>query len=169
MSNLTKEVCACCSKNINIGQIVMECENCNEIIHGRCYKKAGYTVVNDNWLCCCCASNHTTRYNPFKILYDEADQPNCVSSETLQSLQNINNILNSCKSYEKAAFNELALNIAPEEKNSLLFSSYFLNIDGNLTNFDSFTAELHQLKHHFSVVGLAETNCDQNNKELDMI
>ena len=39
---------------------------------------------------------------------------------------------------------------------NLDFSSYFLNIDGNLTNFDSLSVELDNCKHKFSVIGLAE-------------
>ena len=47
-----------------------------------------------------------------------------------------------------------------------LFSSYFVNIDGNHTNFDEFSIELHELKHTFSVIGLAETNCNPCHKNL---
>ena len=49
---------------------------------------------------------------------------------------------------------------------NLLFSTYFLNIDGNKTNFDRLSAELAVIKHKFSVVALAETNTDACNKDL---
>ena len=48
---------------------------------------------------------------------------------------------------------------------NLLFSTYFLNIDGNKTNFDRLSAELAVIKHKFSVVALAETNTDECNKD----
>ena len=37
-------------------------------------------------------------------------------------------------------------------------SSYFLNIDGNKSNFNSLVAELHRIGHKFTAIGLAETN-----------
>ena len=37
-------------------------------------------------------------------------------------------------------------------------SAYFLNIDGNASNFDNFLVECKKYKHSFSVIGLAETN-----------
>ena len=49
---------------------------------------------------------------------------------------------------------------------NLLFSTYFLNIDGNKTNFDRLSAELAVIKHKFAVVALAETNTDECNKDL---
>ena len=50
-------------------------------------------------------------------------------------------------------------------KKSLL-STYFYNIDGNASNFDAFVTELHQIENKFSILGLAETNCNPNNKDL---
>ena len=49
---------------------------------------------------------------------------------------------------------------------NLLFSTYFLNIDENKTNFDRLSAELAVIKHKFSVIALAETNTDECNKDL---
>ena len=41
---------------------------------------------------------------------------------------------------------------------SQMLSTMFLNIDGNLTNFDQLSAELNCFKHKFTAIGLAETN-----------
>ena len=75
-----------------------------------------------------------------------------------------------CKSYSKSQSNELmANNLNQKHKGqaqNLLFSTYFLNIDGNKTNFDRLSAELAVIKHKFSVVALAETNTDECNKDL---
>ena len=38
-----------------------------------------------------------------------------------------------------------------------------MNIDGNYTNFDSFSVELDRYEHKFSVIGIAETNVDKCN------
>ena len=45
-------------------------------------------------------------------------------------------------------------------------SSLFLNIDGNKSNFDSFAVNIRRIWHKFSVIGLAETNVDPQNKDL---
>ncbi len=46
------------------------------------------------------------------------------------------------------------------------FSSYFINIDGNGTNFNSFCVELKRIQHDFSVIAIAETNTDVEQKNL---
>ena len=74
-------------------------------------------------------------------------------------------ILNSCKSYDAMTFNKLLL-LEDRQTSSSVFSSYFLNIDGNATNFESFITELHRLNNNFMVLGLAETNCTSDNKSL---
>ena len=45
-------------------------------------------------------------------------------------------------------------------------SVLFNNIDGNASNFDNFVAEISQYKHKFSVIALAETNIDEESKDL---
>ncbi|MCP4459949.1 MAG: endonuclease/exonuclease/phosphatase family protein, partial [Cytophagales bacterium] len=49
------------------------------------------------------------------------------------------------------------------------FSSYFINIDGNNTNFDTLLTELKRINHSFSVIGIAETNTDEPLKDLYQI
>ena len=53
--------------------------------------------------------------------------------------------------------------------NTSIFSSLFLNIDGNRTNFDNFLIELDRFDFKFSAIGLAETNIDAYNKDLYQI
>ena len=36
---LTKELCAVCGRDIKLGQAIVECETCCEILHGTCLKK----------------------------------------------------------------------------------------------------------------------------------
>ena len=109
MTVIVKEQCIYCEKNVNIGQMFTECENCKVVVHGKCHKKAGYRIIDNNWLCCNCIEEYTTCYNPFKELFNDGDDPNSVPIDTLNYLQNINNILNSCKSYETETFNDLSL------------------------------------------------------------
>ena len=46
------------------------------------------------------------------------------------------------------------------------FSTVFLNIDGNQSNFDQLVAELAGTSIKFSAIGLAETNIAECNKDL---
>ena len=96
------------------------------------------------------------------------DCTNNISNDVMHSLHNITNILNSCKSYNKQQFNNLlhSPQLINPNKNRTLFSTYFHNIDGNATNFDTMVVELHQLECSFSVIGLTETNCNPVNKNL---
>ena len=173
MLNLSKEKCGCCDKFINIGQFILECEQCTSIIHAKCYKPSEYKCVDNLWLCPLCSKSHLQRYNPFNALlsnytnkvhssgksYDDES-----SSDATDTIQNVSNILNTCKSYSKKEINSMISDISSEGNS--LFSSYFVNIDGNHTNFDEFSIELHELKHAFSVIGLAETNCNPCHKNL---
>ena len=166
MFNIPKEKCGCCDKFINIGQFILECEQCTSVIHAKCYKLAEFKNIDNLWLCTLCSTKHTQRYNPFVTLHDKDhtkfydNEP----SDSIDCIQSISDILNDCRSYTKSEINNLINDIS--EKEFSLFSTYFLNIDGNYTNFDEFSVELHALTHKFSVIGIAETNCDPNHKDL---
>ena len=68
-------------------------------------------------------------------------------------IQKLSDILESCKSYTTKDLNtDTKLQFA---KN---FSMLFQNIDGNRTNFDTFSVEIDRIANKFSVIGLAETN-----------
>ena len=70
------------------------------------------------------------------------------------------NSINELNKYTKENLNDI--------DNSKIdnFSTLFLNIDGNKTNFDAFTVDVHRMDHKFSVIGLAETNVDPEHKDL---
>jgi hypothetical protein len=163
-NQLVKEVCSGCGKNINIGQSTTECTKCSKLVHSKCLKKANFTVVNDNQYCGLCHHTIPIRYNPFRDITltqnhiqesDENDDHfyNNDFVETVDDIMNASNILEQCKSYSASEISSL---IKPE----IDFTAFFYNIDGNKTNFDCLAAELHTLKHNFSVVGVAETNIE---------
>ena len=170
MLNLPKEHCGCCHKSISIGQTILECDLCNIIIHGKCYKNSKFSNVDLLWLCESCAIAHEPRYNPFKSAYSAMN----VDSEAfydedpadyIDLLQTMSELLDGCNSYSKCELDDLIDKIH-ESSDASLFSSYFLNIDGNSTNFDEFAIDLNKTKQHFSVIGLAETNTDSCNQGL---
>ena len=115
-------------------------------------------------------SNTTTSYNPFKTAYSVAGGNNEAfydedPTDYIDTLQVMSVLLDKCKSYNKHEFNHMISEIK-EPENASLFSSYFLNIDGNNSNFDELVLELNQTAVKFSVIGLAETNIDSCNKDL---
>ena len=79
----------------------------------------------------CISSQDIIHYNPFfDILKHESDsffdnEP----TEYIESIQELSEILENCKSYGKDQFNDMAQKIEIEHKNkNSLFSTYFYNI-----------------------------------------
>ena len=171
---LIKEVCECCKKNINIGQAITECDECNCIIHTNCFKKAKFQTINNRSYCHNCKEKIERVYNPFESLcransdndYNDRHY-NTEIGDSFEELSTISQLLNNCTRYKTISdFNKSLLieNIALENKK---FSVMFQNIDGNKTNFDNFAINIEkQFKHKFSVIGLAETNINPTNKDL---
>ena len=85
-------------------------------------------------------------------------------TEFIESVEILSKILEDCESFGNNTHNFNRLVHTRELQNK--FSSIFLNIDGNKTNFDSFAATLNTINHKFSVVALAETNIESSNKDL---
>ena len=143
------------------------------MLHASCFKKSDLIVVDEKVFCKKCLKTTETlihKYNPFTIItksesnkfYD--DEP----SDYIESVSEISKILEQCSIFSAKQFNDLiAKNSVISSKSN--FSSFFLNVDGNLSNFDSFVAELERYQHRFSVIGIAETNTDQCNSELYQI
>ena len=170
MRALSKEVCGCCCKSINIGQAISECLSCSIIIHSRCYRQALFKIINNKSYCQNCSENIKHIYNPFECMCQSMDsndfsqQYNDEIGTTFEDIPKISSILNSCLRNETISeFNELLTRNNLTENN---FSVLFQNIDGNRSNFDNFAVKINMLQHGFSVIGLAETNIDPNNKDL---
>ena len=151
MIPLQKERCGCCHKNINIGQSISVCHECNCVIHTKCYKLSNFDKINNNIFCENCRTEVVIRYNPYKHNVEDDDE----NSDVSKTLQTMNNILENCKSYTIGDVNDIPSCDFVEN-----MSSFFLNLDGNQTNFDNMIVELEQFKHKFSIIGIAETNTD---------
>ena len=167
--NIRKEVCGPCNKFINIGQPILECELCFTAIHTKCYKKASFSPHNGIWTCQTCFKDASLRYNPYSLSdidHDKFYDDDGAYDDTI--IQKISEVLQSCKSYVVKDLNKLLIEqnsgthdtSNTDGKQLTQFSSYFLNIDGNKTNFEHLNVELKRIKHDFSVIALAETNVD---------
>jgi hypothetical protein len=171
MRTLKKEACTYCSKNINIGQAVVECKLCNIPIHARCHKKAGFVLINNKFYCQNCSLDVEPIYNPFEdiasISESNSDHDKHYENDitdVFDELETMRNLLNSCKSLGSAS--DLNRQLQLLDINDCNFSTMFKNIDGNKSNFDSFAVDMQQVEHSFSVIGLAETNLDPSIGEL---
>ena len=70
-------------------------------------------------------------------------------------------ILENCKNYSIHEFNsELSEKLTDSE------GMFFINIDGNKSNFDSLSTELSRVKYDFPIIALAETNIDPDESSV---
>ena len=170
MTQLTakKEVCGCCAKNIQIGQSIIECKKCINIIHTKCYKKSIFKDINGLYYCGNCQPLIPTRYNPFKQNLsgsnshsdDESDHfYNENIYETVDCLNRASQVLELCQE-------TTADTVQSYFDDHTDFSTFFYNVDGLKSNFDCLAAEISQLKNKFSVIGFAETNVEPEHSSL---
>ena len=127
--------------------------------------------IRENWYCVSCVNKYDIkRYNPFLDIIDNIKHDKAYDNEPLDFVEvheNLSNILEDCRNHTRYELNHYVNFNKITNKNS--FSSYFLNIDGNKTNFDNLVAELPLYDAEFSVIGLAETNTDSANKDTFII
>ena len=135
------------------------CSNCNSIAHEKCAQKTfKFDQIHETWRCWQCNLNQVNRYNPFNKLYRDKHLPD--DSNATDEIDSISQILNSCKSYTLKDIDSLTNEI--EAKFPIIFN----NINGAASNFDSFTTELGLCRTEFSIIGIAETNLDEEHGKL---
>lgn len=175
---LKREVCKCCLKNIMFGQSITECNKCTSVIHTKCFKKSKFCIKNNLSYCSDCSGKITSVYNPFKVISNTSSTNSASDSdksyeqelsEVFGDLSTASRLLDKCENFDSiATLNKMtdSLRIGIETPTETKLSTLFQNIDGNKSNFDNFTVLMHQIKHKFSVIGLAETNVEPTNKDL---
>ena len=167
---LKKETCEYCSKFILVGQQSVICNKCKIIQHGKCSSK-NFSYIRENWYCASCVNKYDiNRYNPFLDIIDNIKHDKTYDNEPLDFVEvheNLSNILEDCRNHTRYELNHYINFNKITNQNS--FSSYFLNIDGNKTNFDNLVVELQLFDTNFSVIGLAETNTNSANKDAFII
>ena len=170
---ILKEVCEPCCKSINIGQPLLECEICRTAIHAKCFKAAKFSPVDNMWMCKNCSQNITPRYNPFSKLITESDSEKFYDDEGTgddTGLEHLSHLLSNCNNYTASTLDATIDQLGPNNSSGNSFlSTYFVNIDGNGTNFDNLLVDLHRIKHKFAIIGIAETNTDQPLQDLYQI
>ena len=167
IARIPKETCQPCKKFINIGQPLLECEKCSTAIHTKCHKSGRFSCINNQWLCQDCQGSILPRYNPFAYINAglQSDKFHENDNEGIdEMLQCVVSIHESCQPYDIKELDKLTEHLKHQDNSPL--STIFLNIDGNLSNFNTFLVELKRLKHSFPVIGLAETNVDEPLKDL---
>ena len=156
---LKKEVCQPCGRFINIGHLLLECENCEIIIHAHCHKTAKFMCMNELWVCSTCQTTIEPRYNPFKSLCEvDQDSDKFYNDDGTHgdiTLQSMSSILESCAKYTKLELKKIIERLQENTDNKaahVTASTFFLNIDGNKTNFDHLLLELKSLYHEFTAI-----------------
>ena len=157
----SKEGCHCCSKNVLKHHAIVVCDHCQKIAHGKCASKSyNFNHLDESWSCWECTSTALKRYNPFSSLrYNKYDNN---SMEAFSELNHVDQLLQNCVPHSISYINSLLS--LDTHKNNL--SVFYNNIDGVASNFDNLSAELSPMKSKFSIITLAETNLDVENKDL---
>ncbi len=164
--NVIREKCPDCEMEILCHNKIMLCQGCNEIYHAECSEQTfKFDHMRQIWICNKCENFGLQRYNPFdSISYDKYD-PN--TAECDEDIETLSNVLKNCSFYDKTNLDCLTKEMKSKGKKYL--SLLFNNIDGNASNFDHFVANISQYKEKFDVVALAETNINEENKDLFQI
>ena len=118
------------------------------------------------FICNSCNEAENHKYNPF-FSVDKGDSVKFYDIDPLDVIDSVNqisNILDKCSLYSIPEVNKIFSSAT--ELSTEKFSTLFLNIDGNKSNFDRFVSELETYTEQFSVIGLAETNIDPSQKNL---
>ena len=171
---VTRKICRKCQKQIYIGNRNVVCNKCNSIFHKICAKN--HTQMYRNQLYCktCIEIHEILRYNPFfdtlKEISENHDSIFLAENEphdSFEILEPMSTILENCKQYTIDEFCKFGSQADSKPENS--FSCHFLNIDGNASSFDTFAITLNKITPKFSVIGIAETNIEEENKNLYML
>lgn len=124
-----------------------------------------------------CSSEIDYVYNPFRKL-NYTEKCDCDDdkfyglelNDIVDDITKISDVLENCKSYNNLTDLDNSIRtLTPNGAGDSIsdrFSTLFLNLDGNKSNFDMLAVDIRRLKYNFSVIGLAETNTDPSNKNL---
>ena len=168
---VNRQTCEHCCKQIYTHNPVIACPTCPLIIHSKCVANGNFIIGEGSggcskWYCRdCYETQGLKRYNPFfECIEMDPMHRNDDEANNMECILEISTMLHNCNPY---SIEELNSKVRCDTAKQ--FSTFFLNIDGNATNFDPFVAELQLYQNKFSVIALAETNIDQCNENMYQI
>ena len=128
-------------------------------VHSKCLRRSKFINNCSKWFCENCHEQLTPRYNPFSN-WSGTESSKHFSDDCGDDALKISKTLDRCESFNTKSLNSKILSITSDSSlhNSDLIPTFFLNIDGNPTNFDHLLVILKALGHNFSSIGIAETN-----------
>ena len=142
-TQLKYESCACCSRPIRTGHPFIICAKCDSCIHKKCSNRDNIIHIRGQNFCSNCVEIHDIhRYNPFFQTTQSDDQDHHYDTEPADYIESINSISNTLENCQRYSISDINSKIMALPANENFFSTYFLNIDGNLTNFDNFTLDI---------------------------
>ena len=156
MIALIKEVCGHCQRSVSLGQHLLECTECNNIVHKKCCDTSKF--INSEFYCKNCEHLAVKRYNPFNLDFQNDE------IEDSDILFNFTQRLETCKAHKVNDFNNSFSDLLSEH-----MSIFFQNIDGAKSNFDSLVLSLECFTKKFPIIALAETNICPKQGELFQI
>ena len=172
IDKIQREVCVDCNKNILIGQRYLECHDCPKIIHKICFRASKFRLYNAHYICPDCANIKVKHYNPFKELASshgpptrDSDHDKFYSEDFVETFSCVNK---ASETLDKCSYHKMKSKFLAEYNNNDLcnFRTMFYNIDGNRSNFDTFSTELQTQRIDYSVIALAETNISKDKGDL---
>ena len=130
------------------------------------------TYRNNSYCKNCLKCKDIIRYNPYfhslQHSLQDCDKPylqNQSSRNSIDSLTPLSAILENCTNKSVQEFNSISSSLFEDEKAQNTLSCKFLNIDGNLKNFDTLLTTLKFINQDFSIIALAETNINPELKD----
>ena len=112
---MIKDVCEPCSRSINIGKPLLECENCNNAIHTKCFKTAKYSCQNGLWMCCECTSSAEKWYCLFPSDEESIDSDRFYENRNQEDALIV--LQERCRRYSKIEFlNAVKWSSIPQKK-----------------------------------------------------
>ena len=161
--NPNRESCSDCGSDILCHHKIVLCAGCNDLYHARCAESSFmFDHARLSWICGTCSAAGPDRYNPFASSLGDKHNPGV--DEYSDDIVTMSNILQNCDLYDKHKLKSLFKSIEREQHSHL--SITFNNIDGNASNFDAFVADISQYDNKFDIISIAETNVNEEHKQL---
>ena len=144
-------LCAKCHKNLKYINRAVKCNSCNSKYHTCCTKNNIAYHRGSCYCHPCLKQKDLLKYNPYfeamKHYVDDTEKTylqNQTSSDEIETLSPLYDIMETCEVYSIQETES-----KPAHKISITYK--FLHIDGNASNFDTFSVTLDAMKYKFQL------------------